>query len=154
MHGGRPLNRLQPAMQAANYKTYEIDVPDYNMRPATCAEVKCRAYLNGWSTVIDETTDLGRGQAYYLRKNSGRMFAEESWGPQHTVFKFTPGQTCFAASQHRVPRVDVPEIYVVRDGDWRGNPRGTPARRHVRGSDWVDDFANHQNNLAARLKRG
>ena len=68
-----------------------------------------------------------------------------------TEFTFEAGQTCFV--EHRVPLEREP-LYVVRDGDWRGNPRGTAPRIHTRPDDWVDDFAEHQQRLADRFEQG
>ena len=45
------------------------------------------------------------------------------------VFTFEAGQQCF--TQHHVP--DRPQFFVVRDGDWRGNPTGQN-RLHTKGS--------------------
>ena len=94
---------------------------------------------------------------HYIRKNSGRRFVESrvlsDEGVPLTAFRFEAGQRCFRADEHRA-RLERPEIYLVRDGDWRGNPRGTEPRRHASAADWVDDFANHQETLANRLKEG
>ena len=48
-----------------------------------------------------------------------------------TVFRFEAYQRCFADHQTR------PELYVVRDGDYRGNPTGRK-RQHTSAADWVD----------------
>ena len=68
-----------------------------------------------------------------------------------TVFTFEPGQDCFA--QHRVPLERDP-LFLVRGGDWRGNPTGLQPYRHHRGEDWVDDFADHQDRIARQIERG
>ncbi len=49
--------------------------------------------------MIDESTDLGREQAAYIRQRSGRSFREmrTAVGPDAlTVFRFDSGQRCFA----------------------------------------------------------
>ena len=52
-------------MPAQNYKTWEVIYPHAShYRPATCAEVDCSHYLNGWQTVVDESTNLGQARAY------------------------------------------------------------------------------------------
>ncbi len=107
----------------------------------------------GWTTLIDERTELGMGQAYYIRKQSGRRFREMRQADGRTEFLFEPGQRCFKSHEHRI-RIERPEIYVVRDGDARGNPRGTAARRHASAADWQEDFAEHQQTLADRFKEG
>jgi hypothetical protein len=68
------------------------------------------------------------------------------------VAVFEAGQPCFPpASTAPLAR---PELYVVRDGDRRGNPRGTKARLHQRPELWQEDFAEHQQTLADAQQRG
>lgn len=145
--------RITPAVGAHAYKTYEIRAPlSTHWRPASCAEAGCEQHERGWRSVIDESTELGQRQAHYIRRESGRRFTEEQQGPGVTAFVFEAGQTCFAASKHRV-RVGRPELYVVRGGDWRGNPAGLPTvTRSV--DDWVDDFGEHQQRIADRIEQG
>lgn len=146
----RPVNRLDPALPAGAMKTYGIVAPlSTHFRAASCAGVDCEAYLNGWRTVVDTSSELGQRQADYIRKESGRLFTVEEPEPGQLVFVFEPGQKCFR--QHR-KRLDREPLYVVRDGDWRGNPRGTTPRRHSGADAWVDDFASHQQTLADKLE--
>ena len=145
--------RILPNLPAADYKTYQILSPlSTHYRTGSCAEAQCGPYLNGWRTVVDEGTDLGRRQAHYVRLESGRGYSEARGEDGLTVFTFEAGQSCFA-TPHQIP-LDRPEIYVVRDGDWRGNPRGTEPRVHSRPADWVDDFATHQDRLKTAIERG
>lgn len=151
MNGAQP-NRIQPAMPVTAYKTYRILSPvQTHFRPATCAEYECAAYLNGWVSTIDEATVLGQQQAHYIRKQSGRAFVEERLEGGLTRFSFEAGQKCFG-SDHQV-RLDRPELYLVRDGDWRGNPTGRK-REHANATDWIDDFGEHQQRLADEMKKG
>lgn len=145
-----PIFRIAPALPVTAMKTFAVSSPiPTHTRAATCAEVDCGAWRNGWKTVIDTNTPLGAQQANYIRLHSGRSFkVVERAGL--VEFTFVAGQTCFA--EHRVG-LDRPEIYVVRDGDWRGNPTGTK-RTHANADDWVDEFANHQDRLATRLEQG
>jgi hypothetical protein len=145
------LFRVDPQMPAANYKTYQISAPlSTHFRVATCQEVQCAAWIRGWTTVVDAATDLGGRQANYIRLKSGRHFTFTQAGTVVT-FRFPPGQRCFREHQTRLDRA---EIFVVRGGDWRGNPRGVEPRVHRRAADWVDDFAEHQDKLATRLAQG
>jgi hypothetical protein len=156
---GQPF-RIMPKLPAGSMKTYQISAPiSTHRRPATCREADCQAYLNGWTTSVDETTELGAAQAYYIRHDSGRRFTEERTIGL-TVFRFEAGQTCFlpappgqpSTHRHSVPLERTP-LFVVREGDWRGNPRGIEPRI-LGADDWVDDFANHQNKLAEARERG
>ncbi|SFY52045.1 hypothetical protein [Streptomyces sp. F-1] len=148
------MHRIEPQMPAAAYKTYQIVAPQStHWVAATCAEVDCAHYLNGWQSVIDEATELGQRQAHYIRKQSGRAYREERRPDGLTVFTFEAGQACFNAAKHQ-KRTGRPELYIVRDGDHRGNPRGTAPRQHVRAADWVEDFAEHQQALANEHQKG
>ncbi|QIP87637.1 hypothetical protein GLX30_30455 [Streptomyces sp. Tu 2975] len=90
---------------------------------------------------------LGRDQAAYIRHKAGRTFREQRRGDGLTVFRFEAHQRCFAEHKTR------PELYAVRDGDWRGNPTGR-ARQHQRPIDWVEDFGEHQQRIADQQQKG
>ena len=144
------LHRIQPLMDAAAYKTYEIRSPlTTHFRPATCAEVNCPHYVNGWRVRIESLTpDL-----QHAARNSGRKYTEQQVAPGETWLVFEAGQPCFKAHEHRT-RMDRAPLYLVRDGDHRGNPRGTKARLHQRPENWVEDFAEHQQKLADEIQKG
>ncbi len=162
------MNRITPGLPVADMKTYGIRAPlATHWRKATCTEAECEGHRTGWVTVIVETTpaapaegvsvtkmmalvDRDTMRAYYIRHLSGRSFIESTDSSGATVFDFAPGQDCF--DEHRV-RVERPEIFVVRGGDWRGNPR-REQMTHDRPDYWVEDFADHQDRLATRLDRG
>lgn len=141
--------RIPPKMAIQAYKTYSLRSPrgTHTMK-ATCAQVDCPHRREGWVTRIDVGTELGVRQANYIRLHSGRSFVCVETGTLVT-FTFAPGQTCF--SEHRVP-LDRPAFYTVRGGDWRSNTG--LIRSHMRGEDWVDDFANHQDKLATEINKG
>lgn len=116
----RPLNRVTPAIPAAQMQTHAIIAPlESHWRKATCAEVECGAFLNGWSL---DTTGLPE-ELVHLAKNSGRRFTATT-GTSGELLVFEAGQQCFKSGTHRT-RVDREEIFLKLDGDWRGNPRGT-----------------------------
>ena len=143
-------HRLDPQMPVHAYTTYQLLRPKTtHYRAATCREVECEAYANGWRSVIDISTPLGARQANYVRLKSGRHFSSSVAGTVIT-FTFPPGQQCFA--EHRVPLGREP-LYIVRGGDWRGNPRGE-RRVHTRPDLWVEDFATHQDKLSTEIGRG
>jgi hypothetical protein len=145
--------RLPPAGPVQAYRTFGYRRPlATHWRPATCAEVDCPHHVHGWTTTVDERTDLGMGQAHYIRYDSGRGFREHRNAAGLTVFTFPPGQRCFASGDHRL-EVGLPPIYVVRDGDWRGNPTGW-TRTHARGALWVEEWAEHQDRVRAERQRG
>lgn len=142
---------IVPRLGAEHFKTYQILAPiPSHFRPATCREVECAGYTRGWRTTVLPDSP----QANYIRRSSGRAFTEapNENGDGTVVFTFPPGQQCFRASEHRKSLEREP-LYVVRGGDFRGDPRGeTPVRR--RAADWVDDFAEHQQQIAERIEKG
>lgn len=131
-----------PALPSQHFKTYEIIAPlQTHFRPATCEEVECGAWRNGWKTLVLNDSEA----ALYIRSGaSGRRFSEVGFGQdpgQLVQFIFDPGQKCFAADKHRVPLEREP-LYVARGGDARGNPL-RERRVHTRAEDWQEDFAGH-----------
>ena len=144
------LFRIDPLMPAHAYKTYAVVSPiSTHMRQATCEEVGCEHYRNGWQVRVENLTpDL-----LHTAKTSGRRYVEQSVAADETWLVFAAGQPCFKAATHRAP-IGRPPLYIVREGDHRGNPRGTKARLHQRPENWVEDFAEHQQALADEIKKG
>lgn len=113
--------RIAPKMAPTAYRTFEVRSPlATHFRDATCAEMECQHHLNGWVSNIDISTTQGLTWARAISA-SGRKYTWTKLGDVVT-FRFPAGQDCFQAP-HKVP-TGRPEIYVVRDGDWRGNPTG------------------------------
>lgn len=140
------LFRIQPAMAPGAYKTYAYSRGRDIRRKAACQDVGCEAYAHGWETAVDEATEMGRQQAHYIRTQSGRTFREYRSEAGLTVFRFETHQRCFADHQ------TVAEAFYVRGGDWRLN-QGL-LRRHANGTDWAEDFGEHQQRLADEIERG
>lgn len=148
----RTVNRILPRLGADKVKTYQLLAPvSTHRRPATCAEVECQAHAFGWRTTVDESNMLGQAQAHYIRRESGRSFTESRGQDGLTAFVFVAGQKCFG--EHTVTLERDP-IFVVKDGDFRGNPRGTRPRIHDHPEHWVEDFAEHQDRIATEINRG
>lgn len=171
MFGTSPPFRVTPPLPVESYKTYRVVAPlATHWREATCAEVDCGPHLNGWVTILPAGDDR-----IALVKTSGRRFHEyrdvlpehvaerlpnadpesrgpRSLGPGLIAFYFEPGQRCFEAVQHRL-RVGRPELFIVRDGDHRGNPSGDK-RVHTRAEDFVEDMAENQDRLKTIVERG
>ena len=146
--------RIVPRLGPETFKTYQVVAPlSTHWRRATCEEVQCPHFLHGWSSTIDENTELGMSQAYYIRKESGRSFTEQQLGPRVTRFDFTAGQPCFARDSHKI-RLEREELFYVKGGDWRGNPLQTRPRQHTRPEFWLEDFAEHQARIADAIEEG
>ena len=139
-------------MPIAAYRTFQITAPlATHWRPATCDEADCGAYANGWRSVIDERTDLGAKQAYYITHDSGRRFTSYRREDGLTAFEFEAGQRCFQSDSHRVP-LERGAVFRARLGDHRGSRGGEIT--HATAADWVDDFATNQDRLKTLQDRG
>ncbi len=120
---------------------------------ATCAEVDCPHWQNGWAcVVVPGSEDAGVVEAACDGRADGRRRAWARLEPLPKGFVriwFDPGQPCFKASTHRVPWE---ASWYHRDGDWRGNPSGlVVAHRNARS--WVDEFGEHQLRIAGERER-
>lgn len=143
------MNRIPPQGQVQDYKTYQILSPlSTHWRPATCAEVNCAAYLGGWRVRVEGLP----ADMLHTAKNCGRKYTELHVSETENYLVFEAGQPCFRAQMHRAI-LDKQEIYVVRDGDFRGNPTGS-VRKHARPEHWIEDFDEHQDKLARQLQAG
>lgn len=142
------MTRLErDLLPAQAYRTFSIRQPADTLVAAACEQVDCEARRSGWETAIDEATELGRRQAAFIRTESRRTFREQRTAAGLTVFRFEPGQRCFAEHKTR------PQLFAVRDGDYRGNPTGR-ARTHSHPRDWVEDFGENQLALVDQNMKG
>lgn len=157
------VNRVQPAGPVQAYKTYAVDTPlATHFRLATCEEVDCPNFLNGWAVAI---TPDDNGQKFdqiiqHCGKSWRKLTVDEAEAAQPGtsfagavyVYLFAPGQPCFyeGTNRHVLP-VGRPDIFSVRGGDWRGT---TSERRVLRPQDWQESFGEHQDNLAEKFKQG
>ncbi len=116
-----------------------------HFRPATCEEVDCVAYLNGWKTTVDESADLGAAQADYIRRRSGRRYTEDRTPTGLTEFTFPAGQACFRAGEHKTNIGRAP-LFVVDSGDRR--------YRHTSADSWADDLRTHVGGIVDEINKG
>lgn len=142
--------RIVPKLPPQAVKTFQVvSPPKTHWRAASCEEVECADYAHGWRVRVEGLTDAD----LYTARNCGRSFREVHVAEGETWLVYAAGQPCFRASQHRVP-TGRPELYFVREGDWRGNPRGIRPRQHSRAEHWVEEFGEHQQRLADEIERG
>lgn len=141
----RPLNRITPRLPEAMATTYQISAPTTTHRiQRTCVQVQCEAHVKGWTTHCDP--NIHSEQIHYIRTMSGRRFREHVTPEGLIAFEFYPGQECFKRP-HTVRNEDVPEIYVVRQGDFRTPVQyANPVR--MSGDNWLESFAANQERLA------
>lgn len=146
------INRMPPRMGTRSYLTFAARTPlATHSRKATCAEVGCKAWTEGMTiplTGIDPALE-------HTARHSGRHFREVD-GVMYGLgvgryLVFAPGQPCFVSHKHRVS-LERAAFYFVGRGDYRSFDiqRATPRNEQ----DWVDQFANHQQQLREAQERG
>lgn len=144
--------RILPLMGPDRYKTYGFARPlKTHWQQASCEDIDCQFFLEGWVTVVDESSDLGQKQAYYIRHDRSRRYSESRNEAGLICFTFPPGQRCFGSGSHRQPREILPRFY-VKNGDWR--IKEPPSRFHSTPEQWVEDLSEHQDRLATLIERG
>lgn len=149
---GDPYANIRRLVKAPVHtmRTFQIDQPlETHFRRATCAEVECSAHASGWVMGFDLTDPDKAAAARWIRDHSGRTFTAQVT-PGKVVLTFAAGQTCFA--KHRVPLEREP-FYVVRGGDFRGNPTGYRVRP-ANADDFVDQWDNDLDKLNRIRERG
>lgn len=136
-------------MPVGSYKTYAMRSPiQTHFRRATCAEVDCDAFINGWSYRVETLLP----EDLYVAKHSGKRYRELHIGPNENYIVFEAGQACFGAPQH-VISLHRPEFYFVGRGHHSVfSTRNAVPRKDA--AEWLDDFANHQDKLNTMIQRG
>lgn len=138
-------------MPAAAYQTYAVVRPQRtHWRKGTCAQVNCPNRERGWRQTIDLNTVLGQEQARYIKTHSGRAYTKIGQMNGIVELEFAAGQDCFA--EHRIP-LDRDSLFLLKGGDWRGNPTGA-ATRHLSPIAWRDNFGENQEKLVDMAQRG
>lgn len=147
---GRPVNRFPSRLPTQNMQTYALKAPiQTHRRKATCEEAGCLKNAHGWKMHIDQSSQLGRDQADYIKNHAGRAYTASKIGDTLTELVFKPGQQCF--SEHTVSLEREP-IYLVKKGDHR-MPQGA-TRRHDRAEHWIEDMSLNQDALKSIIEKG
>lgn len=144
--------RIQPQGPASAYQTFAIRRPQQPDAwvPASCEDVDCEHWRNGWVTRVPTGSELANA----VRTAGRRWVSLIVNADGTTTFSFAAGTPCFKASQHRqLRRPDIPDLFVVRGGDWRGNPTGE-RRVHTRPDDWVEHFQEVTAAVADQIEKG
>lgn len=144
----RPVNRAQPLMPTHAYKTFAVRSPlSTHHRKATCAEVSCPDYTNGWYLLLDGLPE----ELLYVATHSGKRYQRGEFNGQPALI-FEAGQACFRESMHTKP-LDRPEFYFVGRGDWRSFSH-RKAQQFERPEHFVETFATHLENIKREIERG
>lgn len=151
--GGGPAG-IQPQGPVQMYRSYQLKQPlATHWTPATCREVECPEFVNGWTTVVDPRTDQGAAAAHYIEHDRSRTHLKTVLPDGRWSYWFEPGQAFFSSDEHEhyVPLERDP-IAIIRDGDHRGNDTGRVERVSL--DEWVDRFGENQQVLKEAQDRG
>lgn len=130
-----------------NYQTFKMSSPmGTHYRRATCHEVNCHAYMNGWALQIEELSE----EDLYTATHAGKRFRRVHFGPGVNFLMFEAGQLCFLADTHRI-KLDRPQNFFTCKGD-RTVFRHQDARA-MRDVDWMDDLLTKTDAIITRRKR-
>lgn len=121
-----------------NQMDYRIKA-DVQWRPATCEEIGCAPYLDGWQVRVEGLTP----ELVHTARTSGRKFTEVQVAEGETYLVFEAGQACFKASQHQQPVAESARFAVLDIDGLR--------RRHSSADSWADDLRTHQDQILGRL---
>lgn len=125
----------------AETRDYRIRMPADRWVKAACEDTGCEQWRHGWDTLVDERTGLGKQQAAYIRTQAGRTFREMAAPDGLTVFRFDPGQRCFAEHRTRPARLLVTHGHQI-------------VREHVSFGDIAEDYTEHTGRLADQAQEG
>ncbi len=110
---------------------HRIAMPlDTHWRSATCEEIGCRPYLNGFTTTTLRGP-AGDRDAHQIRATRRGQYVETPTKTGGHKFVFPPGTICFESSIHRV-KLDRPELFLV------GQPNGPVTRRYTSAESFMD----------------
>lgn len=122
-------------------RDYILRLPRDTTVVAACEDVGCEQQRNGWDTICDLDTGLGRTVAEMIRSGrSGRTYRELSGEGRVVVFRFESGQRCFAEHSTR------PARFAVR--------QGRRLEQHTDLASWGNDLAEHWDRVETLQKKG
>lgn len=112
-----------------------------------CSIARCHGYVNGWTTVLDPMREEHLPFIRHILAGERRWFKGPVTEEGYLQFQFPAGQSCFKNS-HSTRNYEVPELYIVRSGDFRTLPH--LRNPHAMSFDnWIEAFNKNQNALVA-----
>lgn len=137
-----------PLMPFYAYKSYRFLKPrKTHWRRATCEEVECKFYRDGWRFPLMGATQ----QQIHDATHSGRSYKLVQVSPNEQYLEFAPGQPCWNAHKHELP-IEREPIYLRQCGDFR-QYMGRPYQ-HKNIEFWIEDMQEHQDKILKIVKRG
>lgn len=146
-HGALSLRKMPDRM----YKTYQIAAPiDTHTRKATCEEIGCTAYRDGWTYA---KSGLIAEDLYELVTHAGKRYREVKLDDSAEIYLvFEPDQPCFQAASHRISLERPQFFFAGRGAGTAYSPR--QATQFDNGEQWADSFAHHQDVINRVFEEG
>ena len=120
--------------------TYQISWNrDTHFRVATCDEVDCPHFINGWVTRVV----IGSPQDHYIKQDTSRKSIGVKIDDATIEYYYESGQKCFRQHQTKVERAPFLTI------DQVGKESGRLIRNNIDFDEWTDRF-NEQSYRATR----
>ena len=133
---------------AQAYQTFQIYSPiETHFRKATCEEIGCNEYLNGWALQIEQLSE----EDYYLATHAGKRYRKANFGPGINFLMFESGQPCFDAASHKI-KIERPEYFFNGRGDRRMFTRH--GAQQMRANDWMDKLMTDVDRLLTEKAKG
>ena len=147
------VNHIPPQLPPGAYQTFEANAPlTTHWRQATCEEVECAAYMQGWtSDVLANSPEEDRIRKTYDDEIRRGKITTTKTPEGFTRYHFPAGTACFRRVWHKLP-LERPALFTVRSGDWRGTDG--VIRTFKNGEEWVSAFGEHQAAIADKVNRG
>ena len=89
-------------------------------RLASCEEINCQHWREGWTIIADLRTDKGQLIEYTIKHDAHKRYKQEPLADGRTLFTFEAGQVCLRAAEHttsleRAPFSDINQRDVSND---------------------------------------
>lgn len=124
------------------HTTYRLADARDGYRPATCEEVGCRAFREGWTLRLQ---DLTKDDLTTLR-SANRVYKEVCLSDTDTYLVFPGNQPCLAAGTHRLRRHDRSTTHYLI---------GRGVRTQLVGTDqWINELNENLDSIRAIRERG
>lgn len=143
------------ALNLETHRTFSVVTPpDTHTEPATCEQVNCQRWSEGFAVLLDTSTQGGRDRYDWIYANPGGRQWYRTVEGDVTRLDYPPGNRCY--DQHR-RILDKPAVLLVRKGahsDRRVVDRLPVERRHVNGADFMDDLRTHTDSVLEHQRKG
>lgn len=143
------------ALKLDTHRTFSAVMPAAtHFEPATCEQVQCQRWAEGFAVLIDTSTQEGRDRYDWIKAHPGGRSWYRSQEGDVARLDYPPGNQCY--EQHR-RMLDKPALLLVRRGahTQRGVVDRLPVeRQHVSGANFMEDLREHTTTVLDIQRKG